>query len=191
MDLNDFHPEPKNDHLFRVLFVGSLSLRKGIPYLLDALCGLILPDFELCLVGGASKEIEPVLRRYAGKFCLLGFQPRRELSKIYSQASVLVLPSLEEGLALVQAQAMACKIPVISTYNSGAEDLFCDGNEGFIIPARDIQAIRDKVLFLFENSQERERMAEAAYNRVQEIGGWNRYGEHMLMEYKTLLSRKN
>ena len=53
-----------------------------------------------------------------------------------SRSHVMVLPSIEEGLALVQAQALACGCPVIGTRHTGAEDLFSDGNEGFIVPIR-------------------------------------------------------
>ena len=48
-------------------------------------------------------------------------------------ADVMVQPSIEEGLSLVMAEALACGCPVIATENTGAEDLFQNNKEGFII----------------------------------------------------------
>ena len=85
---------------------------------------------------------------------------------MYSQGSVLVLPSIEEGLALVQAQAMACGLPVIATTNTGAENLFSDSVEGFIVPIRNPVAIRDKVEWMIGHPIERTDMGAAALQRV-------------------------
>ena len=187
VDLAMFHREPKRDGTFRVLFVGSLSLRKGLPYLFEAMAGLHLDDAELCLIGTLEPEMQSIMARYEGTFHYLGAVARSELHAHYSQASVLVLPSVEEGLALVQAQAMACGVPVISTENTGAADLFSDGVEGFIVPIRDAGAIREKILTLYENPAMREQMGEAALTRVRKIGGWNDYGERAARYYREAL----
>jgi glycosyltransferase involved in cell wall biosynthesis len=109
---------------------------------------------------------------------------------MYSQGSVLVLPSIEEGLALVQAQAMACGLPVIATTNTGAENLFSDSVEGFIVPIRNPVAIRDKVEWMIGHPIERTDMGAAALRRVKSFGGWNRYGEQYLAMYREILARK-
>jgi glycosyltransferase involved in cell wall biosynthesis len=177
VDLRVFRPVPKTDNVFRVIFVGALSVRKGIPYLLEALAGLKLPNFELWLIGAELPEVRPFLRRYEGGFRHLGVVPRTELYKYYSQSSVFVLPSIEEGLAMVQAQAMACGLPVIATTNTGSEDLFANGVEGLIIPIRDPESIRHSVLELYSDPDLREEMSRAALGRVQSSRGWNDYGE--------------
>src|SRR5438094_128830 len=109
-----------------------------------------------------------------------GPQNQRRLSWYFSQADALVLPSIEEGLAFVQAQAMACGVPVIATTNTGAEDLFTDGVEGFIVPIRDVAALRERIEILLDDDSRRKTMAEAALRRVQTLGGWNEYGERAL-----------
>jgi glycosyltransferase involved in cell wall biosynthesis len=97
-----------------------------------------------------------------------------------SRAGVLVLPSIEEGLALVQAQAMACGCPVIATPHAGAVDLFADGREGFIVPVRDPEAIADRLARLHGDPELRAAMGEAALARVRTIGGWDDYGRAAL-----------
>ena len=67
----------------------------------------------------------------------LGVVGQERLAELMSTSHVMVLPSIEEGLALVQGQAMACGCPVIASTNTGAEDLFTDGVEGFVVPIRD------------------------------------------------------
>lgn len=191
VDVTLFRPVAKQDKTFRVVYVGALSLRKGIQYLLEALGGLDLPHFEICLIGSMSHEVQPLLAKYEDKFRHLGVIPESELYKYYSQGSVLVLPSIEEGLALVQAQAMACGVPVIATTNTGGEDLFTDGVEGFIVPIRNPDAIREKVIYLYENPQVRDQMANAASARAKALGGWDKYGEQMEECYRGALTMRS
>lgn len=188
VDLRAFHPVQKQDDIFRVIYVGELSLRKGLPYLLQACKDLRLPGFELWLVGRVLPEAKPFLAKYEGAFRSFGTLPRTELYRFYSQGSVFVLPSIEEGLALVQAQAMACGLPVIATTNTGAEELFTDGIEGFVVSTREPGAIREKILYLYERPHVREQMARAALRRVRALGGWDSYGERMLTVYEDAVS---
>lgn len=183
VDLSLFRPLPKHDDTFRVIYVGTLSVRKGIPYLLEALGSLRVPRFELWLIGSVHPEVQTFLARYEGGFRYLGVIPRAQLHRYYSQGSVFVMASIEEGLAMVQAQAMACGLPVIATTNTGSEDLFTDGIEGFIVPIRDPEAIRDRVLKLYNNPDLHNEMSRAALRRVQLMAGWNEYGDRAARFY--------
>jgi glycosyltransferase involved in cell wall biosynthesis len=184
-----FHPQPRNDNRFRVLFVGMQCIRKGIGYLFDALRPLVSAGHvELWLVGAAMSDGKPLLDRNADLFVHHGLQPRNRLAWFYSQASVLVLPSIEEGLALVQAQAMACGVPVIATHNTGAEDLFEDGVEGFIVPPRSAEVIRDRVQLLLDNPGRLQELRAAALKRVKSLGGWTRYGQVCREAYRQVLA---
>jgi glycosyltransferase involved in cell wall biosynthesis len=184
VNLTVFRPVPKRDKTFRVIFAGLLSLQKGIPYLLQAVEPLRLPDFELWLIGGVDPEVKPILNKYRGLFRYLGFIPRTKLFSYYSQGSVFVIASVQEGLALVQAQAMACGLPVIASTNTGGASLFTDGKEGFIVPIRSPEAIREKILYLYEHPEVRDAMAQAARERVQRLGGWDDYGNRTLSIYQ-------
>jgi glycosyltransferase involved in cell wall biosynthesis len=187
VDLSLFKPVPKKDDVFRVIYVGQMSLRKGLPYLLEALCPLKIPRFELVLIGPLSREIRPFFARYEGQFQYLGVLPRSQLAYHYSQSSVFVIASVEEGLALVQAQAMSCGLPVIATTNTGAEDLFSDGVEGFIVPIRDAASIRERALRLYDHPDLRTEMGQAALERVKAMGGWTDYGRRTVEVYSEAL----
>jgi len=191
VELSMFYPMPKADSTFRVLFVGNASIRKGIGYLFEALRPLVKKGFcELLLIGSLDNPAKALVAKNQDIFVYKGVQPRAALASIFSQGSVLVLPSIEEGLALVQAQAMACGLPVIASVNTGAENLFSDGVEGFIVPIRDPLAIRDKVEWMIGHPTERAGMGAAALQRVKGLGGWNRYGEQCLAMYREILARK-
>jgi glycosyltransferase involved in cell wall biosynthesis len=188
VDLRQFYPTEKKDDVFRVLYVGMINLRKGIPYLLEAVGRLRLPRFEVWLIGLAYDDAKPFLRRYEGSFRTFGYLPREKLFAYYSQASVFVIASIEEGLATVQLQAMACGLPVIATTHTGAGDLFTDGVEGFIVPIRDAEAIREKVLYLYNHPDVRREMGRAALERVRQLRGWDAYGDAVVSMYRELVA---
>jgi glycosyltransferase involved in cell wall biosynthesis len=191
VELSMFYPMPKADSKFRVLFVGGASIRKGIGYLFEALRPLVEKQLcDLWLIGGLNSDAKALLAKNKDIFVYKGIQARAALASMYSQGSVLVLPSVEEGLALVQAQAMACGLPVIATTNTGAENLFSDGVEGFIVPIRDPLAIRENVEWMIRHPTERAGMGAAALERVKGFGGWNRYGDQCLAMYREILARK-
>ncbi|MFZ0658365.1 MAG: glycosyltransferase family 4 protein, partial [Candidatus Binataceae bacterium] len=190
VDLAMFRPTPKRDSVFRVLFVGSISIRKGVGYLLEAVRRASISELDLVLIGHMDAEVKKTIDSSGVAPRHVGILPRARLAEQYSQASVLVLPSIEDGFGLVMAQAMACGVPVIATTNTGAEDLFTDGSEGFIVPIRDPDAIGAKLVYLYEHPEARDAMGAAALARVRAIGGWNSYGEKMAAMYQSALAER-
>lgn len=168
--------EPPGDS-FDVLFAGTVSLRKGVPYLLDAFAQFKHPLKRLRLAGPMEPEMRSLLSRFdLTNVDVLGRVAQDELARWMSRSHVMVLPSIEEGLALVQGQALACGCPLISSVNSGGEDLFRDGVEGFLVPIRSPEAICERLTQLADDRALRQRMSEAALKRVQHLGGWSEYG---------------
>lgn len=188
--LKEFYPVPKEDNVFRVIHCGAISIRKGVHYLLQAFHELNLPDAELWLVGTLDPEVEPFLTKYqSDRIILKGKQPQSELRWFYSQCSVFCLASIEEGLAMVQPQAMACGLPIIHTTNTGGEDIVRDGIDGFCIPICNVEAIKEKILFLYENSEIRSSMAKNALERACSSLSWDDYGQKVIQTYRTILDR--
>ena len=177
--LDKFRPASKPDpERFDVLFAGQVSLRKGVPYLLQAFSELHHPRKQLTIVGSVQEDMQELLGRLPTEHVLFtGAMSQADLANRMSQSHVLALPSVEEGLALVQGQAMACGCPVIGTTATGAEDLFTDGREGFITPERDVSALVERLQQLADDPDLRARMSEAALRRVASLGGWNSYGD--------------
>jgi alpha-maltose-1-phosphate synthase len=165
---------PDGDEAFRVLYVGQLSPRKGVRYLLKAFARLKHPRKELVLVGPRSQPSGLEGATIPENVRFTGVLKGDELARAYREASVFVLPTVEEGLALVLGEALAHGTPVIATVNSGGADLFRDGEEGFLTPIRDPGAIADKMQLLADDPARRERMSQAALARMRTLGGWER-----------------
>lgn len=177
--LDAFHPvaKPLRDE-FHVIFIGQVSLHKGIPYLLEAFSRIRHPSKRLRLIGSVMREMKPVLDKLPTEHVeMLGPIPKKELLEYLSRSHVLVLPSIDEGFGMVQSEAMACGCPVIATTSTGAENLFTDGVEGFIVAPRDSCALADRLQQLADDTLLQQRMSAAALERVQHIGGWNDYGD--------------
>ena len=182
-------PAAPGDDVFRVIHCGAVSLRKGCHYLLEAFHGLALPQAELWFVGAVAPEMEEFRRRFASpRIVFHGPKPQAELASWYGRASVFCLASLEEGLAMVIPQAMACGLPVIATPNSGAEELVREGEQGFLVPIRDVEALRERILALHRDPDRRRAMGRAALARVSEGFRWSDYGERVVAAYARLLA---
>jgi len=189
VSLSRFHPTGAPDETcFDVVFVGGACLRKGIPYLLEAFSRLKHPRKRLTLVGTVQAEVEPFIEKYrrTEAVTVAGPIPQAELKDVMSRSHVIVLPSVEDGFGLVMAQAMACGCPVIATTNTGAIDLYQDGQEGFIVPIRNPEAIADRMQQMADDPDLRSRMSSASLSRVQAFGGWDAYGHSMAQLFTAL-----
>lgn len=166
-------PVRRRDDVFRLLYVGQLHFRKGLRYAVEAFRQLKHPNKELVLVGPATKVtgLEGVALPEGVRFT--GILKGANLEAAYASASAFVLPTIEEGLALVQGEAMAAGLPLVTTTNSGGEDLITHGVEGFIVPPCDATALAEAFQMLADDPDLRARMGEAAHARAQELGGWD------------------
>jgi glycosyltransferase involved in cell wall biosynthesis len=151
-DLSVFQPGSSRppDRPFTVINTGGLSLRKGTPYLLEALRILKekIPNLRILLTRQISDSIKPILARYHD----LPIEwsetlPPALLAERLRSADLFILPSLEEGMARTALEAMACGLPVVLTPNTGACDLVKEGVSGSVVPLRDPGAIAEKALF--------------------------------------------
>lgn len=138
------------DRPFTVINTGGLSLRKGTPYLLEALRILKnkIPDMRILLTKHISDSIRPILGRYND----LPIEwsktlPPNLLAERLRSADLFILPSLEEGMARTALEAMACGLPVILTPNTGSCDLVEEDINGSIVPIRSPEVIVEKALF--------------------------------------------
>lgn len=175
-DIDVFAPEPRKvDGPFRILFVGQLSQRKGIKYLLEAVRQLRLPRCELTLVGGIVGSGEGLIP-YRSNFKWIPNVPHHEVHHQFTNADIFVYPSLFEGSAIAIYEALASGLPVITTPNSGS--VVRDGMEGFVLPIRDVDALKEKILLLYTDLELRQMMSRAARKRARQFT-WAAYRERI------------
>lgn len=192
VDTDVYQPVPKTDDVFRILFVGTLSIRKGFPYLMEAVAGLNWRDAELTLRGSDTAESKRLLDAYRGSIpvSIVPPQPRARLKDLYSSASVLVLPSIEDGFGLVIGQALACGTPVIASTHTGGPDVIEDGSNGLIIPAADSRALAHALTRLHDDRDLLTAMRVEARRRVEAARGWGEYGDRMVSTFAQALQRR-
>ncbi len=153
-----------------------LLCRQGLPN--GVLWSAAIPGAKLRIVGNATRETTALLERFPVKNIeVLGPQFQPEVVRHMSRASVLVLPSIQEGMALVQAEAMACGCPVIASISTGSEDLFTDGEEGFILAPGDVEGLAAKMAQFSEERYLCDEMGAKGILQAQNIGGWDGYGD--------------
>jgi len=167
VDSQVFSPPPEEPPGFRVLFVGGDPVRKGLQYLGDAFYRLLdsSPGAELWIVGCSPdlRNLPPDRRRQVR---VLGMVPFRDMPDIYRQVHVLVLPTLEDGIALCLQEAMASGVVPVATEDPA--EVFEDGVSGIKIPYRDPGAILQALITLRDVPDRRREMARAARAKAEE-----------------------
>ncbi len=133
-----------------VLMVARYAANKNHQILLSSAEVLVddIPSLQIVCVGevfdGEYEVLRSVRRRaaqgkLAGRVHLIGFQ--RDMRRIYAMADVLVLCSQEEPLGTCVLEAMAMELPVVVTNSGGLSEIIRDGENGFIVPARDVPSL--------------------------------------------------
>jgi len=139
-----------------LIAVGRFEWTKGYDYLIDALALLKSQGFDfrfyLVAAGKIPDEIKFQLFQYGLNdqvVIINGLDHDQTLVKIRN-SDILLLPSVEEGIANVAVEAMALGTIVISTNCGGMEELIDDGINGFIVPIRNINAMAEKIIMVKE-----------------------------------------
>jgi glycosyltransferase involved in cell wall biosynthesis len=154
----DRKPRRTNDEL-RVLFVGTLQLRKGLPYLLEATKKFADPRVKVRLVG-TSRLSSSALRELSKSCEIIGPVPRDQVATHYAWADVFVLPTLSEGSANVVYEAMAEGLAVVTTPNAGS--VIHNGSNGIFVPMRDSATLAEVLSRLAESRDLPRRLGNAA-----------------------------
>lgn len=184
VDLEKFQPKDNyNNEIFRAVFVGTVSIRKGVPYLLKAWSELNLKDAQLYVVGAISPDVKMIIAKYSKLKSIIFTGRVKDIVPILRESDVFVFPSIEEGSALVTYEAMASGLPSVVTYNSGS--IVRDEKDGFVIPIRDIKSLKDGIQYFYENPSEVKRMGKNARKHVEKYT-WYNYGENLYNELKRL-----
>jgi len=158
-------PQQRRNGL-RILFAGAVGLRKGIPYLLEALQKIKGKIPFNCKVVGRLEIKSHYIEKYSDICEFTGLVPRSKMTELYSWADVFVLPSICEGSAMVTYEALSWGLPVITTPNSGS--IVRDKVDGLVIPIRNSDAIAEKLVKIYENDFQSKRLI-SSHNYFKQI----------------------
>jgi glycosyltransferase involved in cell wall biosynthesis len=164
-----FQDSPK---CFEILCVGRLVSAKGQAILIKAVSELIkegLP-INLSLVGdGPDKKLLEYLVSSQGlssRITFAGAVNQDKIRDFYNKADIFALSSFAEGVPVVLMEAMAMEIPCISTNIAGIAELIRSEIDGILVPASDIQALKQSIVMLVQNDVLRKTLAETGRKRV-------------------------
>ena len=169
------------------LFAGGITQRKGIKYLLQAWARVRRPGWRLQLLGALPRQLGRLavdLKTEGVEH--LGRVGHAEMPARMAGADVFVFPSLFEGSAVVTYEALACGLPSVATAASGT--IARDGIEGFLVPARDVDALAHRMDRLGCDPALRERMSVASRRRAEEFD-WSRYRAAVCREIQVCARR--
>ncbi len=177
----------KKENEFNILFVGQLSIRKGLHYLIEGFRKFRHPNKRLTIIGPETKDklfFHNLLKENNDQNIIyLGTKKHKEINEYLNKSDVFVLPSLEEGLATVTLQAISTGCPVIVSENTGALEIVKNNKCGFVIPIRNSNIIAEKLTEIVEDKVLQQEFSENAVKFSNDYT-WENYVENLdrLME---------
>lgn len=172
---------------FTILAVGFSFYRKGFFYLLKAFQELNLPNAKLIIRTTVPPEFQSLLQ-HKNIVAIHHHLSTPELIRYYQQCDVFCLPSVDEGFGMAALEGMAAAKPIIVTENVGMKDLITHKKEGFVLPIRDVNAIKESITALYENRALAKEMGEAAY-ACEQYYSHERYIQTIISAYQTIVDR--
>ena len=152
----------------RVLFLGQVNLRKGIQYLIEA-AGLVDPKKVVFDIVGSIQVADDKLAAAPTNVRFHGPVSRADAVSHYRNADVFVLPTISDGFAITQLEAMSHGLPVITTPNCG--EVVIDSSDGFLVRARDPAALAGAFLSLADDRDRLRIMKSAALAKSRQFTG--------------------
>jgi glycosyltransferase involved in cell wall biosynthesis len=162
----------------RLLFAGAMTQRKGLADLFAALKSLDRDDVELVVMGAPVAPME-FYRREWPRFIHESPRPHGAVLELMDTCDALALPSIVEGRALVQQEALSRGLPIIVTPNAGGEDLVEPGATGWLVPIRNPAALAERIAWLADHRDALPEM-RAASREMAARRTWAHYTRKIL-----------
>lgn len=171
---------------FTALFVGLVTPRKGIAHLLHAWqqANLPLAEAQLIIVGNQQKDFLSIKNNLpiANNVIFAGSMSKEKLEKIYKQASIFVLPSIEDGFGMVIGEAMGHGVPAICSTHTAGPDIITHGIDGWLVPPADATALAKQLTWCYNNTDLCTVIGSKAQQRIQNFS-WDTYGKNVWQKY--------
>ena len=155
-----------------------MTQRKGLADIFEAMKLLKKEPVTLSVLGQPSMPLEFYHKKLSN---FTYFSPRANLDvqKVMLDHDALVLPSIIEGRALVQQEALACGLPIIVTRNAGAEDLIEEGITGHEVPIRSPNKIAEAITMLMTSKIEKNEVRKACQKKAEDYQ-WTEYAKKII-----------
>jgi colanic acid/amylovoran biosynthesis glycosyltransferase len=190
----------KNDGQVQLLTVARLVEKKGVQYGIQAIAKVLerFPNIMYKIAGDGPRKSSLVRMikelDIDDKVKLLGWKQHGEIVALMREADILLAPSVtskggdQEGIPGVLMEALASRLPVISTQHSGIPELVQDGKSGFLVPERDVDALAEKLVYLIRHPEIWPEMGQAGRAYVEEHHDINKLNDQLVETYQRLLN---
>ncbi len=196
IDTNHFYPMEhiKKDPERLIVTNSADTPLKGLYQLLFAIKSITEKRaVKLTVIGSPKKNggIEKLVKKLDLKdhVTFTGRVDQDRFIKEYAKASIAVVPSLYEGFGLPAGEAMACKVPLISTTGGALPEV--TGNAAKLVPPGDSKALENAILELLDDPDQREKLASAGYNRILKHFTWENTAKKTVAVYKEAINDHN
>ncbi|HAV11234.1 MAG TPA: hypothetical protein DCX32_01690 [Candidatus Moranbacteria bacterium] len=196
VDILKFSPkkESRPSDKFIITLGGTrITARKGISYLIEAvekIQGKYPQIFVKILGDGSDREdLEKMVKdlKLDDRIVFIGRVPSEEIPPYYQEASLFVLPSLNEGMSNAMLEALASGLPIISTDTGGANELVEEGKNGFLVKMKDSDDIAEKICKIVGDRELVENMGEES-RRLAEKMSWEKVAGRYVELYGNILN---
>jgi glycosyltransferase involved in cell wall biosynthesis len=175
-----------------ILFVSRLSPKKGVDILINAFINIANNDWQLTIVGPSEKSYLKSLhtlvssQKYSGKILFLGPLDKNEINKLYKTSSFFALATHSENFGFVIAEALGCKLPVLTSTNAPWEEIneyYC----GHCV--ENTQSVFEKYMkkMMSYSPEELKTMGDNGYKLIDEKYSWRYTSRNIINKYKELL----
>ncbi len=196
VDTNLFTPAPleKSTEKKQIVWVGRHVSGKGVKYLIEAFSHVVekIPGTHLVLIGDGPEKtaIEERIRllQIYSSVTLIDHVDNADLSQVYNQSHLFVLPSLMEGVPRTLLEAMACGIPVITTNLPHLVDIV-DG-AGLVVPSKNPQLLSDAILTILDNASRAEKMGQCGRAKIERGYSWEDTVKKTLALYESVIGTR-
>ena len=168
----------------RFVYCGRASMPKGIHHLLRAADMLEPGSFELTVIG-AYDDADGFLSPYLEKYNFTGNVLKSRVKEIMGESDVMVFPSLTDGMSLACLEALACGLPLVTTYATGASDFVVEGSNGFVVAAGDEAALAERMRWCVEHPREVAEMKASAARSADAVT-WDAYNECVVRAFSRI-----
>ena len=192
--------KPRGDGKIRLLSVARFVEKKGVQYGIQAVARVLnkYPHVEYLIVGDGPlrDELKGLVDNLNlnNHVKLLGWKRQEEIVELMRGGDILLAPSVttasgdQEGIPVVLMEALSQGLPVLSTHHSGIPELIQDGEFGFLVPERDVDALVERLEYLIEHPELWPKMGRAGRDHVARYYDINRLNDQLVDLYRGLLN---
>ncbi len=186
-DYNKIPKGKKRIYQHQIIFVGRLSIEKGVDLLVEAF-NKINKNFHLIIIGDGPEKKNLQKKCSNDNVHFLGYLPHKETLEYLKGSDILVQPSRKEGISTTILEAMSCKIPIIATKVGGNVELIVNEKTGLLIDSENPKQIVSSITRLMNDKELCNQITQQAFEKYLENYEWKKVGNQYLELYKSLIS---